>query len=235
MLAARAGGLGRLRGTAVIEHAAAEAPEPAGVPHTSRVRAIVIAALGVAATGVVIGGLWAWIAPPIHAVVAITRAGERVHDYLGTESQHFFDAPCMMLGLLTVLAVVAAVLVWQWREHRGSGMVIGLSIGMVTAAAAASAIGAVLVRLSYGALNFDAIPLSGKPSVAYVVQAPPVFFAQGPLQVAMTLMWPAAIAALVCAVLAAADARDDLGRQPVAEQPSHPLPMEPEAPEAAVS
>ena len=110
-----------------------------------------------------IGGLWAWIAPPIHAVVAITRAGERVHDYLGTESQHFFDAPCLMLGLLTVLAVVAPVLVWQWREHRGPAMVIGLSIGMVIAAAAAAAVGALLVRLRYGALNFDAVPLSGKP------------------------------------------------------------------------
>jgi hypothetical protein len=177
------------------------------------------------ATGVLIGGLWAWIAPPIHAVVAITRAGERVHDYLGTESEHFFVAPCLMLGLLTALAVVAGVLVWQWREHRGPAMVIGLSIGMVTAAAVASATAAVLVRLSYGALNFDAVPLSGSPSVAYVVQAPPVFFSHGPLQVAATLIWPAAIAALVYALLAAADARDDLGGLPVADQPSRALPV----------
>ena len=216
-------------------HAGPETPETARVPRTSRPRATVIAALGVAATGVLVGGLWAWIAPPIHAVVAITHAGERVHDYLGTESDHFFNAPCLMLGLLTVLAVVAPMLVWQWREHRGPGMVIGLSVGMVTAAATASAIGAVLVRLSYGALNFDAVPLSGRPSVAYVVQAPPVFFSQGPLQVAMTLIWPAAIAALVYALLAAADARDDLGGLPVADHPSHALPMQPEAPEAAVS
>ena len=69
-------------------------------------------------------------------------AGERVHDYLGNESEHFFDAPCLMLGLLTVLAVVAPVLAWQWRQHRGPGMVVGLSTGMVTAAAAATAIGA---------------------------------------------------------------------------------------------
>jgi len=67
-----------------------------------------------------------------------------------------------------------------------------------------------LVRLRYGALNVDAVPLSGKPSVAYVVQAPPVFFAQAPLQVAATLLWPAGIAALVYALLAAGSARDDL-------------------------
>lgn len=213
----------------MTEPAQAETSGSASVPRTSRLRAIVIAALGVSAIGVLIGGLWAWIAPPIHAVVALTRAGERVRDYPGPESEHFFDAPCLMLGLLTVLAVVAGVLVWQWREHRGPAMVIGLSIGTVTAAAVASATGAVLVRLSYGALNFDAVPLSRSSSVAYVIQAPPVFFSHGPLQVAVTLIWPAAIAALVCALLAAADARDDLGGLPVADQPSHALPMEPEA------
>ena len=219
----------------MTEDAVPEVSAPAGVPRTSRVRAVVIATLGVAVNGVVVGGVWAFIAPPIRAVVAITRSGERVHDYLGAESAHFFDAPCMLLGLLTALAVVGAVLVWQWREHRGPGMVIGLSIGMAIAAAAASATGAGLVRWSYGALNFDAVPLSGKPSVAYVIQAPPVFLSQGPLQVAMTLMWPAAVAALVYALLAAADARDDLGAVPLAAQPAHALPMEPEAPEAAVS
>lgn len=208
---------------------------PAGAPRRSRVRTIVAAAAGVTATGAVLGGLWAWIAPPIHAVVAITRAGERVHDYLGTESEHFFNAPCLMLGLLTVLAVVGPVLAWQWRGRRGPAMVAGLSIGMVTAAAAASAIGAALVRLCYGALNFDAVPLSGHPSVAYVIEAPPVFFSHGPLQVAVTLLWPAGIAALVYALLAAADARDDLGVLPAADQPSHARPMEPESPEAAVS
>jgi hypothetical protein len=219
----------------VTEHAGLDTPEPADIPRTSRVRATVAAGLGVAATGAVIGGLWAWIAPPIHAVVAITRAGERVHDYLGTESGHFFEAPCLLLGLLTVLAVVGTVLVWQWREHRGPAMVLGLSLGMAIAAAAAAAAGALLVRLVYGALNFDAVPLSGKPSVAYVTQAPPVFFSQEPLQAAVTLAWPAGIAALVYALLAAADARDDLGAIPVADRPSDPRPMEPEAPEAAIS
>jgi hypothetical protein len=180
-------------------------------------------------TGVLIGGLWAWIAPPIHAVAGTTRAGERVHNYADTESVHFFDAPCLMLGLLTVAAVVAPVLAWQWREHRGPRMVVGLSMGMATTAVAASAVGALLVRLRYGALNFDAVPLSGGSSVAYVVQAPPVYFGHGPLQVAATLLWPVFIAALVYAMLAAANARDDLGRLPVADQPSPALPMEPEA------
>jgi hypothetical protein len=219
----------------VTVHAGPETSEPADVPSTSRRRAVVTVVLGAVVAGVVIGGVWAFIAPPIRAVVAITKSGERVHDYLGMESEHFFDAPCLLVGLLTFLAVVAAVLVWQWREHRGPAMVIGLSIGMVTAAGAAAATGAALVRLTYGALNFDAVPLSGKPSVAYVIQAPPVFFSDGLLQAALTLIWPAAVGALVYAVLAAADARDDLGGLPAADHPSHPLPAEPEAPEAAIS
>ncbi len=103
-------------------------------------------------------------------------------------------------------------------------MVIALSTGMVAAAAAASAVGAGLVRLSYGALNFDAVPLTKSPSVAYVTQAPPVFFSDGPLQIAVSLLWPAGIAALVYAVRVAADARDDLGALPPQPRPSDALP-----------
>jgi hypothetical protein len=195
----------------------------AGAPRRSRSRALGTVVLGLTVTGVFIGALWAWIAPPIHAVVAITHTGERVHDYLGNESQHFFDAPCLMLGLLTLVAIVTAVLVWQWRERRG------LAIGMVTGAAAAAAVGAALVRLRYGALNFDAIPLSADHKLAYVIQAPPVFFAQSPLQVMATIVWPAAIAALVYALIAAGSARDDLGALPAADQPPNALSVEPEA------
>jgi len=203
--------------------------ESSGDRISLRARALLVVVLGLSGTGALIGGWWAWIAPPIHAMVALTHAGERVHDYLGSESDHFFVAPCLMLGLLTVVAVVASVLVWQWREQRGPGMVIALSIGLVTGAAAAAGVGALLVWLRYGALNFGAVPLSSDHKVAYVIQAPPVLFAHGPLQVAATLIWPAGIAALVYAVLAAANARDDLGGLPVADQPSSALPMEPEA------
>ena len=197
-------------------------PEPSGdhrTPMPGRVRPLLGVALGLSGIGALIGGWWAWIAAPIHAVAALTHAGERVHDYLGSESDHFFVAPCLMLGLLTVVAVVASVLVWQWREQRGPGMAVALSVGLVAGAAAAVGVGALLVRLRYGALDFGAIPLSSDHKVAYVVEAPPVFFADGPLQVALTLIWPAGIAALAYAVLAAANARDDLCAVRVAEPP----------------
>lgn len=213
----------------MTEPAVPAAPESAGRAAPSRLRAILLAALGLSATGVLVGGLWAWMAPPIRLVVAMTHAGERVHEYLGAESQHFFDVPCLMLGLLTVLAVVAPVLVWQWRRLRGPGMVIGLTIGMVGAAAVASGVGAVLVLLRYGALDVDKVPLLGSPAVSYVVEAPPVFFGLGPLQIATTLLWPAGVAALVYALLAAGSAHDDLGSSGLTDQPSTTLPMEPEA------
>ena len=186
--------------------------------------------LGLTVTGVVVGALWAWIAPPIHAVVALTKAGERVHDYLGGESGHFFDAPCLMLGLLTLVGIVAPVLVWQWRESRGPGVVVGLVVGLMTCAAVAAAVGAALVRLRYGALNFDTVALSGgEHKLAYVVEAPPVFFSHAWLPLAATLIWPAGIAALVYAVIAAGSARDDLGGLPLASEPAGALPVEPEA------
>ncbi len=193
-------------------------------------RAFARVVLGLTLTGVIIGALWGWIAPPIHAVVALTKSGERVHDYLGSDSQHFFDAPCLLLGLLTLVAIVAPVLLWQWRDSRGPGAVVGLVIGLLTATAAAGAVGAVLVRLRYGALNFDTVALSGgEHKLAYVVEAPPVFFSHVLLPLAATFIWPVGIAALVYAVMAAGSARDDLGGRPVASERAGVLSAEPEA------
>ncbi|MDI3315712.1 MAG: DUF2567 domain-containing protein [Mycobacterium sp.] len=188
-------------------------------PRTSQTRAVVVVVAGLAVTGVVIGALWAWIAPPIHAVVALQRSGERLLDYLGVESEHFFVAAVLMLGLLSVVSVVAAVLVWQWREHRGPAMVAGLTLGLVAAAAAGAAVGALLVRLRYGAVDVDGAPLTHDHPVSYVTEAPPVFFGRGPVQIAATLLLPASTGALVYALLTAAATRDDLGRYPAAPPP----------------
>ena len=175
--------------------------------------------VGLLLTGAPIGALWAWIAPAVHGVVALTHDGDRVHDYLGPESEHFFVAAVLMLGLMNVVAVVAAVLVWQWRAHRGPGMVAGLCAGVLGAAAAAAGVGALLVQLHYGTVNFDAVPVTHDNPVYYFTEAPPVFFGRAPLQIACTLLLPASTAALVYAVPVAATARDDLGGYPTAEPP----------------
>ena len=56
--------------------------------------------------------------------------------------------------------------------------------------AGAGAVGAVLVRLRYGALNFDTVALSGgEHKLAYVVEAPPVFFSHSLLPLAATFIF----------------------------------------------
>lgn len=206
---------------------------PDGAPATPRPRAILTLVIGLVASGAFVGALWAWIAPPAHAVVAVTRSGERVHEYLGSESQNFFVAPFLLLGLLGVLAVVTSVLAWQWREHRGPEMVVGLCIGLAAAAAVAAGVGALLVRLRYGALDFDTVTLAnGDHSVTYVRQAPPVFFALHRWQVAATLLSPAATASLVYALIAAGSSRDDLGAYPPAARPVRPE-AQPQTPAAS--
>ena len=53
----------------------------------------------------------------------------------------------------------------------------------------------------------------------YVVEAPAVFFGHAPLQIAATILFPAAVAALVYALMAVSTSRDDLGAWPPVEQP----------------
>lgn len=186
-------------------------------PCTRRVAAIGMVAGGAVVAGAAAGALWAWIAPPVHGVVALTRAGERVQTYLGDEADHFFVAPFMVLGLLGVLGVMAAALAWQWRAHRGPGMVAGLSVGLVAAAALAALVGGELVHHRYGVVNVDAAPVTPDHRVYYFAEAPPVFFGHTPWQVAATLLTAAAAAALTYALCAVWTARDDLGAYPAFE------------------
>jgi len=191
-----------------------------GPPRTSRNRAALTVVVALALAGALIGALWAWLAPSIHGVVALTKGGERIRAHLGNEADHFFLAAFLVVGMLCVLAVVAAVSVWQWRAHRGPVMVAALVIGAAAAAGAATGIGAVLVHWRYGTIDVNAAPVSPEHRVHYVVQAPPVFFGHSPLLAALTILFPAAIAALVYALIAVSTARDDLGAWPPVEEPT---------------
>ncbi|BBY35704.1 hypothetical protein BST33_04880 [Mycolicibacter minnesotensis] len=183
-------------------------------PRLTRGRARLVLAGGLTAVGLPVGALWAWIAPPIHGVVALTRSGERVQAYLGNEAENFFIAPFLLIGLWGVVAVTAAVLAWQWRAHRGPGMVAGLSVGLTAGAALAVLTGSVLVRRRYGTIDVDAAPVTPEHRVHYVAEGPPVFFGHSPLQIAATLLLPAAVAALVYGLCATWSTREDLGGYP---------------------
>jgi Protein of unknown function (DUF2567) len=188
-------------------------------PRISRRRAVLITVVGLTVAGAAAGALWAWLAPSIHGVVALTKSGERVKAYMGNEGDHFFDAAFMFGGMLSVLAVVATVLLWQWRVHRGPQIVAALAIGATAAAGAAAGVGAALVRWRYGAIDIAAAPVSPEHRVHYVIEAPAVFFGHSPLLIAGTVLLPAAAAALVYALLAVSTQRDDLGAWPPVEQP----------------
>lgn len=176
---------------------------------------IVVVALGLCGAG--LGAVWALIAPPIHTITALTRSGEQVEAFLGKEADNLFVAGAMMIGLLTLLAVVSAVAVWQWRAHRGPLLAAALWIGQVVAAAVATGVGAVLVHERYGTPDRSNLNLTPEDRVRYFTEAPPVFLGHGPLQIAVTLLLPAALAALVYALMTVGTHRDDLGAWPPQE------------------
>lgn len=172
----------------------------------------VVVALGLC--GALLGVLWAWMAPSIHTFVGLSRSGERVDGFLGKQTDNLFVAAAMLIGLLAMLAIVSAVAVWQLRAHRGPALVTAVWMGQVVAGAVAAGVGAALAHWRYGSPDRDGVVLSPEDRVRYFTEAPPVFLGHGPLQIAVTLLLPAALAALVYALLAVATARDDLGAWP---------------------
>src|SRR4051812_17445561 len=173
-----------------------------GPPRITRRRAAATTVAGLTVAGAALGALWAWLAPPIHGVVALTKSGNRVKGYLGNEGDHFFIAGFLVVGMLSVLALVAAVLAWKWRAHRGPVMAAALAIGSAAAAGATAGVGAVVVHWRYGAIDIEGAPVSPEHRVHYVMEAPAVFFGHGPLQIAATILFPAAVAAFIYGLMA---------------------------------
>ena len=195
---------------------------PSGV---SRRAAFLRVVVGLALAGVLVGVLWAWLAPSVQGVVALTRAGERIRGYVGDEADHLFAAAFVMLGLLSVVAVVSAALAWKWRSHRGPVMVGALTVGMMLAAGVATGVGAALAHWRYGSVDVAGAPISPEHRVHYVIEAPGVFFGHTPLQIAATIIVPAGLAALLYAICALSSSRDDLGVGSPVE--ALPLPVAP--------
>ncbi|MDY6870038.1 MAG: DUF2567 domain-containing protein [Actinomycetota bacterium] len=192
-------------------------------PRISRRRAALTVVTGLVGAGAATGALWSVLAPPVHGVVALTRAGDRVRAYLGGEADHFFTSAFLFVGMLSVVGVVAAVLLWQWRAHRGPVLVAALAAGGAAAATVAAGVGAPLMHVRYGTVDVDGAPVTPERRVHYVVEAPAVFFGHTPLQIACSLVFPAALGALVYAMCAVTTSRDDLGGWPPQEyQPVHP-------------
>lgn len=196
--------------------------EPPRLSHFAAALRVVVA-LGLA--GVVIGAVWAWLAPPIQIVIALTRAGDRVRGYVGDESDFVFLGAFVMTALLFVTAVTSAVAVWQWRAHRGPVLVGALSIGAVAAAGVGAGVGAALARWRYRTVDVASAPVSPEHRVFYTHEAPAVFFGHTPLQIAASIVFPAGVAALIYAICALSTKRDDLEAWPPIEVPFAVVPV----------
>lgn len=192
-------------------------------PTVSQGRAALTIVVGLALAGAGVGALWAVLAPPIHGVIALARSGDRIKAVLGAESDNWFTSAFLVVGMLSVLAVVGAVLVWQWRSHRGPRMAVALVVGSVAAAAATTGVGTLTAHLRYGGVDVAGAPVSEQQRVHYITEAPAVFFGHSPLQIAATLLFPAAVAAIVYLLAAVATPRDDLGAWPPIEYPDVPI------------
>lgn len=186
-------------------------------PRVSRGRAAATVVVGLVVAGALTGALWAWIVPPIHGVIALTKSGERVHASLGNEADNYFLSAFLLVGMVVAMAVVSAVLVWQWRPHRGPVLCAALAIGSAAAAGAAAGVGALIVRARYDVIDIAGAPISPEHRVQYVTEAPPAFFAHTPWLIAATILFPVAMAALVYSLIAVSTSRDDLGGWPPVE------------------
>jgi hypothetical protein len=200
-------------------YVSAERSDLVAPPRLSHRQAALRVVAALTAAGVVIGAVWAWLAPPVQLVIALTKDGDRVRGYVGDESDLLFLGAFLMTGLLFALAVTAAVAAWQWRPHRGPVMVGALSIGALAAAGAAAGVGAGLARWRWGAVDVGAAPVTPEHRVFYTHEAPAVFFGHTPQQIAASIIVPAGVAALVYAIAALSTRRDDLGAWPPIEVP----------------
>jgi Protein of unknown function (DUF2567) len=186
-------------------------------PYVSNVTAAVRVMVGLALSGVLVGALWAWLAPSVQSVVALLKNGDRVRGYVGDEADHVFIAAFEMVGFLCVLAVVSAALVWKMRPHRGPVMAAALSLGLTAAAGVATAVGVLLTHWRYGTVDVAGTTFAPGQRAHYVFEAAGVFFGHSPLQIATTILFPAGIGALVYAICALSAKRDDLGAWPPVE------------------
>jgi hypothetical protein len=201
-------------------------PNPVEPPRLSHRAAGVRVVLGLALIGAVVGAAWAWLAPPIQIVLAMTKSGDRVRGYVGDESDLVFLGAFLMTGMLFVLAVSAAVAVWQWRAHRGPILAGALSLGALAAAGTAAGVGAALARWRHGSVDLASAPISPEHRIFYTHEAPAVFFGHTPLQIAASVVFPAGVAALVYAMCVLSAKRDDLDAWPPIEM-AFAVPIDP--------
>ncbi|MGY1856332.1 DUF2567 domain-containing protein [Modestobacter sp. SYSU DS0290] len=184
----------------------------AGVPGLRDSRAdlpgALVAAGVLTVAGLLVGGLWLWLAP---------RAEFRVTDTdvvpvgQAPSNELFMADDGVLVLLLAGLGLVAGVAGWLWRRRRGVVLLAGLAIGTLAAGVVAWQLGE---WLAPGPTEEELGRVGGTVTTGLELGATAAL-AAGPF-----------LAVLVYLVATALTARDDLGRDEPAVQPVAPLPPE---------
>lgn len=103
-------------------------------------RPTVLTMVVVALAGVLLGLLWALVAPGQATVTTATGASSP----LATESDHVFDATAIFFLLATAYGVVVGVLAWRRADRRGPVMLLGMGFATTTGGWIAATVGQAL-------------------------------------------------------------------------------------------
>ncbi|HEY2220519.1 DUF2567 domain-containing protein [Actinomycetospora sp.] len=175
------------------------------------VRPVLRTVLAVVAGGLLLGVLWALVAPGQETVT--TAAGASAG--LAAESDHVFDATAVFFLLASAYGVVVGVLAWQARSRRGPVTLAGVALASTAAAWVAARVGTWLAgpltdRHPVGVLLDRAEASSsgtpGPPIPATLTTVPAVI---GSFWTVLGAGVGAVLAYLLCAI---ALGTDDLGR-----------------------
>jgi hypothetical protein len=101
------------------------------------VRPVLRVVLAVIAGGVLLGVLWALVAPGQETVTTATGASAG----LAAESDHVFDATAVFFLLASAYGVVVGALAWRARSRRGPVALAGVALASTAAAWVAARVG----------------------------------------------------------------------------------------------
>jgi hypothetical protein len=176
-------------------------------------RPVLRIALAVLVGGLLVGLVWALVAPG-QATVS-TAAGASAP--LAAESDHVFDATAVFFLIVTAYGVVVGALAWRARSRRGPVMLLGIAVGSTAGGWVAARVGTWLagpltdrhpigVLLDRAEASASATP--GPPIPATLVTLPAQI---GSFWTVLGAGIGAVLAYLLCAIALGAD---DLGREP---------------------
>ncbi|MCD2196419.1 DUF2567 domain-containing protein [Actinomycetospora endophytica] len=175
------------------------------------VRSVLRTVIIVVAGGLLLGVLWALVAPGQETVTTASGATAG----LAAESDHVFDATAVFFLLASAYGVVVGALAWRVRSRRGPVMLVGIALASTAAAWVAARIGTLLA----GPLtdrNPVGVLLDRAEASASGTPGPPIPATLTTVPAAIGSFWTvvgagvgAVLAYLLCAI---ALGTDDLGR-----------------------